>query len=288
MFMSSIPRFAGGYSYRGTTPLSDDDMRRLAPSVFAEDKHESRSDRYTYIPTIEIVRGMKAEGFLPYAVQQGGSRDPEKRAFTKHLIRFRKPDDTALRIGDDQFEVALLNSHDGTSSYRVMAGFFRMICTNGLVVAKEKVADVRVPHKGDIVSQVIEGTYTVVGQAEAVIDNVADMRAINLDSEERHILARSALALRYEGEDAGFGEAELLRPRRVGDDTSDLWTSFNTVQENLLRGGQWRRNRRREDGSRIADARSREVKALDQSTQINRALWQMAEMLREHKAGATV
>ncbi len=30
-------------------PLSDDQIRAVAPSIFAEDKHESRSDRYRYI-----------------------------------------------------------------------------------------------------------------------------------------------------------------------------------------------------------------------------------------------
>jgi hypothetical protein len=33
---------------RSDTPLADDQMRRAAPSIFAESKHGSRSERYTY------------------------------------------------------------------------------------------------------------------------------------------------------------------------------------------------------------------------------------------------
>lgn len=39
-------------------PLNFNEMRSLAPSIFAETPHESRSDRYAYIPTIQIVAGM--------------------------------------------------------------------------------------------------------------------------------------------------------------------------------------------------------------------------------------
>ena len=33
-------------------PLTREELFRVVPSVFSEDKHESRSERYTYIPTI--------------------------------------------------------------------------------------------------------------------------------------------------------------------------------------------------------------------------------------------
>ncbi len=59
---------------RGDQPLSDDQMRAAAPSIFAEGKHASRSERYTYIPTIEFLRGLRKEGFEPFMVAQGASR----------------------------------------------------------------------------------------------------------------------------------------------------------------------------------------------------------------------
>ena len=39
---------------RSDYPLSDDQIRRVAPSIFAEAPHESRSERYSYIPTATV------------------------------------------------------------------------------------------------------------------------------------------------------------------------------------------------------------------------------------------
>ena len=37
---------------RDDQPLSEDQMRAAAPSIFAQGKHVSRSERYAYIPKI--------------------------------------------------------------------------------------------------------------------------------------------------------------------------------------------------------------------------------------------
>jgi len=74
---------------RSEVPLTEDQMRAAAPSVFAEGKHASRSERYTYIPTIEVLRGLRKEGFEPFMVAQGASRIEGKAEFTKHMIRMR-------------------------------------------------------------------------------------------------------------------------------------------------------------------------------------------------------
>ena len=70
----------------------------------------------------------------------------------------------------------------------------------------------------------------------------------------------------------------LLNPRRYGDGAKDLWTTLNTVQENIIRGGQRDYSRRRPDGSRMP--KSRAIKGIDEDMKLNKALWQMAEVLR--------
>ena len=74
---------------RSETPLSDEQMRAIAPSVFATGKHQSRSGRYTYIPTIDVLHGLRRQGFEPFMVAQGHSRVEGKADYTKHLIRMR-------------------------------------------------------------------------------------------------------------------------------------------------------------------------------------------------------
>jgi hypothetical protein len=129
---------------RGETTLSEDQMRHAAPSIFAEGKHASRSERYTYIPTIEVMRGLRREGFEPFMVAQGASRVEGKADFTKHLIRLRHAGQVQTR--PEANEVILINSHDGASSYQLLAGRIVFVCSNGLVVGKV-VDDIRIPTK---------------------------------------------------------------------------------------------------------------------------------------------
>ncbi len=130
---SSTPQLAtrfgrNRFELRSETPLTEDQMHQAAPSIFAAGKHASRSERYTYIPTIEVLRGLRKEGFEPFMVAQSRSRIEGKTEFTKHLIRLRH-----LRDGSGQTtkpeanEIILINSHDGASSYQLMAGQFRLL-----------------------------------------------------------------------------------------------------------------------------------------------------------------
>lgn len=119
-------RFAGRSTHvvRSHTPLSEDQMRAAAPSIFAQGKHASRSDRYTYIPTIDVLRGLCKEGFEPFMVAQGASRVEGKAEFTKHMIRMRHAGQVQAK--PEANEIILINSHDGASSYQMLAGMFRL------------------------------------------------------------------------------------------------------------------------------------------------------------------
>jgi hypothetical protein len=50
--MFSVSRFMNTNTQ---TPLTNDELMKLTPSVFANGKHDSRGDRYKFIPTIQIV-----------------------------------------------------------------------------------------------------------------------------------------------------------------------------------------------------------------------------------------
>ncbi|MFB4358913.1 DUF932 domain-containing protein [Pantoea sp. BR_17] len=58
-------------------------------------------------------------------------------------------------LASEVSKIILLNSHDGSSSYQMIPGQFRSVCSNGMVCG-EVYGEIRVPHKGDIVSQVVE------------------------------------------------------------------------------------------------------------------------------------
>jgi len=261
---------------RSERPLSDDQIRAVAPSIFAEAPHESRSERYSYIPTATVLQELRGEGFEPFMVTQTRVRHDDRRDYTKHMIRLRH----ASQInGREANEIILLNSHDGTSSYQMLAGMFRFVCSNGLVCG-DTVADVRVPHKGDVAGHVVEGAYQVLSGFERVKENREAMRAVTLDDGEAEVFARAALALKYDdpNKPAPVTESQILMPRRFDDRRPDLWSVFNRAQENLTKGGLHGRsaNGRRQ--------RTRPVQGIDSDVRLNRALWLLADGMRALKA----
>ena len=276
--MQLASRFAShSPALRSDYPLSDDQIHRVAPSIFADAPHESRSERYSYIPTAAVLTELRKEGFQPFMVTQTRVRDEGKREHTKHMLRLRH----ASQInGAEANEIVLLNSHDGTSSYQMLAGMFRFVCSNGLVCG-DTVADVRVPHKGDVAGSVIEGAFEVLSGFERVKESRDAMRAITLDEGEAEVFARSALALKYDPTDskpAPITESQILMPRRFDDRRPDLWSVFNRTQENLTKGGLHGRsaNGRRQQ--------TRPVQGIDSDVRLNRALWMLADGLRQLKA----
>ncbi|MGU1745218.1 DUF932 domain-containing protein [Pseudomonas aeruginosa] len=262
---------------RSETPLSDEQILAVAPSIFAEAPHESRSERYSYIPTATVLQELRGEGFEPFMVCQTRVRRDDRRDFTKHMIRLRHASQIDAR--GEANEIILLNSHDGTSSYQMLAGMFRFVCQNGLVCG-DTVADVRVPHKGDVAGQVIEGAYEVLHGFEQAQQSREAMRAVTLDGGEAEVFARAALALKYDdpNKPAPITERQVLAPRRLDDNRADLWSVFNRTQENLIRGGLAGR------GGNGRRQRTRPVQGIDQDLRLNRALWLLADGLRQLKA----
>jgi hypothetical protein len=255
--------------------LSNDEIAEVAPSILAHSAHESRSERYSYIPTIDVLDALRREGFQPFMVCQTRVRDDARRAHTKHLLRLRHAEQIS---GREANEIILLNSHDGSSSYQMIAGMFRFVCQNGMVCG-DTIGDIRVPHMGDVVGEVIEGAFKVLDTFEAATQQREAMTATALDEGEQTAFARAALALRYdEGTPAPVTERQLLSPRRVEDRAADLWTTFNRVQENMIRGGLHGRN------AKGRATTTRAVTGIDQNIRLNRALWVLADELRRLRA----
>jgi hypothetical protein len=285
----TITRFArtrsnGAVNFTSRTgSIEPERLRQIAPSVFAEGAHGSRSSAYKYIPTSEILAGLAREGFRPYAVMQGGSREEEKRGFTKHLLRLRH-DSQPLEVGGTHNEIVLLNSHDGTSSYRLMAGVFRLICGNGMVVAQNLIDDIRIPHKGNIEGQVIEGCISILDRLPEVSESIREMDALRLTPGEQQAFARAALVARYDDPEkpAPVKAEQILTLRRHEDAAPTMWNTLNAVQENLVRGGLGY-VQRNENGRLVARRRTREIGGIDQNTNINRALWALAEEMKKLK-----
>ena len=267
--------------------LTETEMRKLAPSIFATSAHESRSERFMPIPTIEVLRGLKNEGFVPVGVKQSASRVPGKADFTKHLIRMRRIDDGKIyNVGDTVCEILLKNANDGTSAYELLAGLFRIRCLNSLVTQTGTIDAIKVRHSGNVRDKVIEGTYKVLSEAERTLVAPQDWSKLILNRDEQLALAEAAHILRFGDADGNVDTPiqpqKMLGIRRMDDRSNDLWTTWNVVQENAIKGGL--RGQGHDDLGRPRRVKSRAVNGIDQDIKLNKALWVLGEKLAQMKA----
>ncbi|HGL4053818.1 TPA: DUF932 domain-containing protein [Citrobacter koseri] len=269
--MKLASRFGRVNLIRRDRPLTHDELMQHTPSVFGEEKHASRSERYAYIPTITLLESLQREGFQPFFACQTRVRDLSRREHTKHMLRLRR---AGQITGQQVPEIILLNSHDGSSSYQMLPGLFRAVCCNGLVCGTS-FGEVRVPHKGDVVEKVIEGAYEVLGVFDRVEEKRDAMQSLLLLPPAQEALAKAALTYRFGEEHQPVTESQVLSARRWQDEKNDLWSVFNRLQENLSKGGL---SGRSAQGKR---SRTRAVNGIDGDIRLNRALWVMAEELQQ-------
>ncbi|WP_428353945.1 DUF932 domain-containing protein [Methyloprofundus sp.] len=228
--MQLSSRFARCNITRANHPLEDDQLRSVVPSIYADMAHSSRSDKYLHIPTIVVLDALRKEAFEPFMACQARVRDDSKIDFAKHMLRLRHVSQIDSSNENGVNEIILLNSHDGSSSYQMLAGCFRFVCQNGMVCG-DTFQDIRVRHIGhDVVDNVIEGAYEVLNNFDRVSASREEMAAITLSEEEQMAFAKASLPLRFSDSDDKPTEQAVLNPRRTADNKKDLWTTFNIVQ----------------------------------------------------------
>ncbi len=260
--------------------LSNDRLMRVAPSIFAEAPHHKVSGRYGFVPTIQVIEAFRQQGWYPVRAQQTRVRDEGRREFTRHLVRFRQSD-RPIQVGDSVAELVLTNSHDRSSAYQLDVGLFRLVCSNRMVCPIGEFGGIRVRHGKNVVDDIIEGSYELIEEVPRIAASVDQFRSTRLDEREEALFAEAALEVRY-GEEwsqsSPVRPVQLLEARRRDDAGADLWSAYNRVQENLLKGGIRGRSR---SGRRM---RTRAVNSVTEDVRLNRALWRLAERFAQLKA----
>ena len=249
--------------------LSLEAVRQRAPAVFAPSPHECTSSKYTFIPTERVLSGLMEAGFAPVEARQTQARRASPM-HARHIVRLRRRFET-VQLKDSVPEVVFLNSHDGTSCYQLRLGIFRVVCTNGLIVSRGAFPGVHVPHRGNVVDEVIAGALQIAGRFEGLALQVERMERRLLRLDEQVAFASRALALRFpDVTESGMQPSQLLDVRRTDDVGEDLWSTLNKVQENLIRGGLTRRTAT----GRLT--RTRGITAIRRDVELNSRLWDLA------------
>lgn len=251
--------------------ITMDELREME-AFTAVAPHHSRTEKYQQIPTIEVVDALIQNGWVPVQAQQGDTRKEDRQGFQKHMIRMTNPN---LHMGDEMVDLVLLNSHDGSSSYQVRAGVYRLVCANGMVVGTD-LCGMNVRHMGFEPQDVIDASFEVVDSAERIAGSIADLKAIELSPQERYAYGTAASELLY-SEKVRPEAAEMVKnPIRRADNNGTLWGTFNAVQENWTRG---RTRYRRKKDNRLV--KNRAPRSVEGNVKLNQALWTLTEKMAE-------
>ncbi|TSD02563.1 MAG: hypothetical protein Athens071416_638, partial [Parcubacteria group bacterium Athens0714_16] len=108
---------------------------------------------------------------------------------------------------------------------------------------------------------------------------IEDWQTVKMEKNEQGIFVKAAHQLIYEDpEKAPIQPNQLLSFRRSEDrEKNDLWSTFNTIQENMIKGGLRGRSA---NGKRT---RTRGINSIDKDRKLNQALWVLTEEMAKLK-----
>ncbi len=230
------------------------------------------SNRYTVVNTADLLSQFESNGYEVASVKFAKTSIEAKQGFQKHLIRLRL---ASSMLAKDSYipEIVIKNSYDGSSSYQVMLGLFRLVCANGLIAGTTYEA-YKVRHVGDIIPNILNASEKVAKQMPELAQNVLQWSQIQLSDAAQLQFAVQASSLILPNGALMPRHADLLRKRRFADAGTDLWTVYNRIQENVVHGGL--RFRAVNTAGIVRNASVRSITAIDRNVGINKQLWDLA------------
>ena len=253
-------------------PLTHTELMKQAPALFTEQPHNDVSDKYHFIPTIDVINEIKKNNWYPVSVSEAKVRDEDKEGYQQHLVRFRHFDDL-LNPQDNAVELLLFNSHDRSKSFSISAGIYRFVCANGLVIADSVFESYKIKHLGDRENDVAAAVANITAIKPKLMQKIDKLESVELTQLEKESFARSAIPLRFD-KHLQVNHTDLLIPHRDDDKSNSLYTVLNVIQENLLRGNISGTNR--ETGRRFT---SKEITSISKDVVVNQGLWDIAERI---------
>jgi len=250
--------------------LSKEVIGVMAPSVFTEKANSSTTSKhYVHIPTEKVIDDMQALGWGVVDAKEVKSR--KNQGYQQHMVVFGNDD---LKIsgvdGDDVMpRVLMTNSHDGKNAFRFQAGLYRFVCSNGLVIADEEFANLRIRHMGYDISELSTVINNIVEKLPLTVECMNKLKVKQLSQEEKEKFALEAIGLRFNTEGKNFEISEFLEPTRKEDEGEDMWSVYNLVQEKLIHG-------MFDYGVGVKVRKARQIKSFKQDIKVNQGLYELA------------
>lgn len=239
-----------------------DQIRQIAPSVFTTEKAPHLTDKYIQTPTSRVVEDLMNLGWQVTKAQEVRSR--KYKGFQKHVVVFRNPDIMIKgKDGDDAFpQILLTNSHDGKAAFNFRVGIFRLVCSNGLVVADADFSNVSIRHINYTFESLQARVAEMIAKLPKLVQKINTFKQTQLTEEQMKDFATKAMKLRTKQQ---VNVLEILTADRPQDQGNDLWVVFNRIQEKLL-GGSYRAGQRK----------ARSVRNFQKDIELNEQLFELA------------
>lgn len=223
------------------------------------------SDKYTFVPTMEILQNFEQEGWNIASARQLG-----QGMYAQHEVRLRNG--ALPNVGDSLIEAVIRNSHNGLSSFSVSTGLFRLVCSNGLTVPTSISDSISVKHMRVDMGTVRQITDEFAERLPIVQRSVGKMENTFLNEEKLVDFVNKSAMIRWEkGSVPKLDIEAFLNPEREGDVGNSVWKTFNVIQEKFVRGGMKYQSKR---GRTVS---MKELKSFQNINKINTNLWELAE-----------
>lgn len=258
--------------------ITREEIDERVPSIYRGRVDESRSSKYVFTPTFEIIDSFEQAGWHPTKVS--GVKPSKRDVHTvKHLIRFGYEDNKIINDSNGLApEVIIVNSHNGHCPLSCHLGFFRFACANGLIVGTS-ISELRWTHKkldyGEVKNLIISATDEFIKLEK----NIPNYMSINLNKKQQIDFAEKTIQMVWNSD--RFEPEKLLEPRRVEDSADDLFSVFNRIQENIIKGGikfDIPEDRIIRNKLQV----TREIKNIDKEVNVNITLWAMMHNFYEN------
>ena len=254
-----------------TITLSE--LKMVMPQAFVTAPSSRVSSKYSFIPTSVILEDLDKLGWKIREVVNPKYKSTANQSHGKHMVRLFNENIHITSGADKNFvEIALYNSSNGLSRFRMEVGIFRFVCENGMVVKSEDFGSINMRHSGYSFETLKASIDEMIAKLPELAGKINQFSARELSPTEITGLAKAAYDLRGGGRTPNAEElAEVLKVRRPEDEGNSLWVVFNRIQESVIRGGQM-----------FVDARGRmreqkAIRNLDKSLKMNQELWALAE-----------
>ena len=266
--------------------LTKEQIRNSSPLVFADaPTNPDVSDKYLFVNTETIIDDLEKLGWLPVQAAQRKSRKSGGTIFSKHMVAFQNPDiQITSKDGDNAYpRILLTNSHDGMQAFKFSVGIFRLVCSNGLVVADEQFSDFKIKHKGYTFGELRNVVRQAVEDLPNKVKIMNDMKDRVLTQEEKNKLALDAMLIRAnitpgseKAKEFNYDDEtieDILDPKREEDKGDDLWRVFNVIQEKITQGD----FHAALTGAKVRKVRK--IKSFEKDLKVNKELFKLATNL---------